>query len=60
MPLEWDKKKAASNLKKHSVSFDEAATVFRIYELPSFLIRNIQAQRSDGLRLVTQAPEDCL
>ena len=29
MPLEWDKKKAASNLKKHSVSFDEAATVLQ-------------------------------
>lgn len=26
--FEWDSSKAASNLKKHSVSFDEAATVF--------------------------------
>lgn len=26
--FEWDKKKAASNLKKHKVSFDEAMTVF--------------------------------
>jgi uncharacterized protein len=25
---EWDARKAASNLKKHSVSFEEAATVF--------------------------------
>jgi len=25
----WDPKKAARNLKKHAVSFDEAATVFR-------------------------------
>jgi len=24
----WDERKAASNLKKHGVSFDEAATVF--------------------------------
>jgi uncharacterized DUF497 family protein len=26
--FEWDKKKAAANLKKHKVSFDEATTVF--------------------------------
>lgn len=26
--FEWDKKKAAANLKKHKVSFDEASTVF--------------------------------
>jgi len=28
MDFEWDKKKAASNLKKHGVSFHEAATLF--------------------------------
>lgn len=28
MIFEWDSKKASSNLKKHSVSFNEAATVF--------------------------------
>jgi uncharacterized DUF497 family protein len=26
--FEWDPKKAASNLKDHGVSFDEATTVF--------------------------------
>lgn len=26
--LEWDSRKAASNLRKHGVSFDEASTVF--------------------------------
>jgi uncharacterized DUF497 family protein len=26
MDIEWDPKRAASNLKKHGVSFDEAAT----------------------------------
>jgi uncharacterized DUF497 family protein len=26
--FEWDPRKAADNLKKHHVSFDEAATVF--------------------------------
>uniref|UniRef100_A0A831XFA6 BrnT family toxin n=1 Tax=Geobacter metallireducens TaxID=28232 RepID=A0A831XFA6_GEOME len=28
MQFEWDSKKAAANLKKHGVSFPEAATVF--------------------------------
>jgi hypothetical protein len=28
MRFEWDPKKAASNLRKHGVSFEEAATVF--------------------------------
>ena len=28
MGFEWDWKKADSNIKKHSVSFDEAVTVF--------------------------------
>ncbi len=26
--FEWDEEKAESNLKKHGVSFDEAATIF--------------------------------
>jgi len=26
--IEWDKKKAARNVRKHDVTFDEAATVF--------------------------------
>ena len=28
MEFEWDESKAASNLKKHGVSFEEAKTVF--------------------------------
>jgi hypothetical protein len=28
MHFEWDSEKAAENLRKHGVSFDEAATVF--------------------------------
>ncbi|WLE96588.1 MAG: BrnT family toxin [Candidatus Electrothrix communis] len=28
LQFEWDKKKAASNLKKHKVSFNEASSVF--------------------------------
>lgn len=29
MRFEWDPKKAASNLHKHRISFDEAVTVFK-------------------------------
>ena len=29
MRFEWDRAKAAENLRKHAVSFEEAATVFR-------------------------------
>ena len=29
LKFEWDQKKAASNLKKHDVSFEEASTVFK-------------------------------
>ena len=28
MQFEWDREKASANLKKHRVSFDEAATIF--------------------------------
>lgn len=28
MHLEWDEEKAAANLEKHGVSFEEAATIF--------------------------------
>jgi len=39
LEFEWDPKKAASNLRKHGVSFEEAASVFddvlaTIYEDP--------------------------
>lgn len=29
LTFEWDRRKAASNMKKHGVSFEEASTVFR-------------------------------
>jgi uncharacterized protein len=29
LTFEWEKQKAASNIKKHGVSFEEAASVFR-------------------------------
>jgi hypothetical protein len=28
MKFEWDRRKASQNIRKHGVSFDEAATVF--------------------------------
>ena len=28
MQFEWDRRKAASNLRKHGVSFDEAGSVY--------------------------------
>jgi uncharacterized DUF497 family protein len=36
--FEWDAEKAESNLQKHGVSFDEAATVF--FDPPSITIPN--------------------
>ena len=32
MKFEWDPRKAAANLRKHSVTFDEAMTVFSNWE----------------------------
>lgn len=32
MKFEWDERKAATNLRKHGVSFDEAMTVFEDWE----------------------------
>ena len=29
MRFEWDRRKAASNVRKHGVTFEEASTVFR-------------------------------
>ena len=37
MEFEWDEKKAAKNLKKHKVSFSEAATVFGDHLAITFL-----------------------
>jgi uncharacterized DUF497 family protein len=29
LDFEWDKRKASANLRKHAVTFDEAATIFK-------------------------------
>ena len=34
--FEWDRRKAASNLRKHKVSFEEARTIFRDERLFTF------------------------
>ncbi len=44
LEFEWDPKKAASNLRKHGVSFEEAASVFNdllatVYEDPDHSVR---------------------
>ncbi|MBV6321083.1 BrnT family toxin [Duganella violaceipulchra] len=33
MRFEWDQRKAAANLRKHGVSFDEAKTVFKDFDV---------------------------
>jgi uncharacterized DUF497 family protein len=38
---EWDDEKAESNLEKHGVSFDEAATVLVIHFILIFMTRTI-------------------
>ena len=43
--FEWDKNKAVSNLRKHSVSFDEASTVF---DDPLALIFDDEDHSEDG------------
>jgi uncharacterized protein len=42
--FEWDSAKAATNLKKHSVSFEEAKTVF--YD--EFAVQFFDEEHSDG------------
>ena len=50
MRFEWDGSKAASNLKKHRVSFDEAVTVFYDPLAASF---NDPDHSQDESRLIT-------
>ena len=50
MRFEWDGSKAASNLKKHRVSFDEAVTVF--YD-PLAATFNDPDHSQDESRLIT-------
>ena len=55
MRFEWDEEKAASNLAKHGVSFDEAKTVF---DDPLFLDYYdpemvAYTERGDAVRLIS-------
>ncbi len=45
--FEWDSKKAASNVAKHGVTFEEANPFFTIRKLWLFLIRTIPLLKSD-------------
>ena len=47
--FEWDSKKAAANLKKHGVSFEQARSVF--YD-PSGLLRSDPDHEEDEARFV--------
>ena len=59
--FEWDEDKAESNLKKHGVSFDDAALVLADEEADKFHVEEYDGQHSDGEdRYVTTAshPDD--
>ena len=50
MKFEWDPNKAASNLRKHGVAFDEASTVF----MDALALSGTNPENSDGeARFVT-------
>lgn len=51
LTFEWDKKKAASNFRKHGISFEEAATVFG--DRLSLTIRDPDHSRGEERFLVT-------
>jgi len=65
--FEWDPRKAVSNLRKHGVSFHEAATVFGdplalTYSDPDHSVsehRFITVEMSDPGRLLIVAHADC-
>lgn len=44
--FEWDEEKAALNLKKHKVSFEEPKTVFMIQMHNSLQIRTIRKKKT--------------
>jgi uncharacterized DUF497 family protein len=49
--FEWSKQKADANLRKHGVSFEEAATVFDdplVQELRDDVIRIISARKAEA------------
>lgn len=58
MQFEWDKEKAASNLKKHGVSFEEASTVFGDFLLRCFMTMSIRLMKSVKLLSVIQRETD--
>jgi len=51
---EWDPKKAKANLRKHGMSFEEAATVFLDPLAVTYLTRSTPALRLEKLPLPIQ------
>ena len=48
-PFEWDDQKAASNLSKHGVSFDEAVSIFGDVRALTFS----NTDRRNGIRIIS-------
>jgi len=55
MEFEWGPPKAASNLRKHDVSFDEAATVF----LDQLAVSGPDPDHSVGESRYITSPSEC-
>jgi uncharacterized DUF497 family protein len=51
MEFEWDPRKAAANVAKHKVSFEEAATVFK-----RRLLAVMYAERAEAVRIISARP----
>jgi uncharacterized DUF497 family protein len=59
MEFEWDDAKAEANLRKHEVSFPEAASTSPILSPPFFLISTIQTMKSAKSLLGTRTGTGC-
>lgn len=60
MEFEWDERKARANVKKHGVSFHDAATDSAIPLRLPFQIPTIPKKKSGLLRLDCRNHSDCL
>lgn len=59
MLFDWDKAKAAGNLVKHGVSFEEAVTVFGDPPLILLMIRTILKMNNDFLSSAIPNKVEC-
>jgi|GEM_PF-4907538 len=60
MEIVWDARKAASNLKKHKVSFEEASSVFMDSLSITGAVRIIQWVKPVGSHLANLPADVCL